>query len=83
MHFSLKTKIIFFSSLPPPVADGGDRKLPVAVVVSFTSGFFVGWQACRLWRHFLNWWKERLQEQLQEQLQETSFSCSYQLILNL
>uniref|UniRef100_A0A5F8GX25 Mitoregulin n=1 Tax=Monodelphis domestica TaxID=13616 RepID=A0A5F8GX25_MONDO len=44
----------------------GDRKVRVAVVVSFASGFFVGWQACRLWRRFLNWRKGRLQEQLQE-----------------
>uniref|UniRef100_A0A5F8H9X5 Mitoregulin n=1 Tax=Monodelphis domestica TaxID=13616 RepID=A0A5F8H9X5_MONDO len=35
-------------------------------MMSFASGFFIGWQACRLWRRFLNWWKGRLQEQLQE-----------------
>ncbi|XP_074065371.1 mitoregulin [Macrotis lagotis] len=46
--------------------DVGDRKLRVAVAVSFASGFFLGWQACRMWRRFLGWRKRRLQKQLQE-----------------
>ncbi|XP_078005802.1 mitoregulin [Phascolarctos cinereus] len=46
--------------------DLADRKLRVAVAVSFASGFFLGWQACRMWRRFLVWKKQRLQEQLQE-----------------
>ncbi|MFT7805566.1 hypothetical protein Z043-101934 [Arapaima gigas] len=43
-----------------------ERTLQVAILISFASGFLVGWQANRMRRKFLDWRKKRLQEKLAE-----------------
>ncbi|XP_076025596.1 mitoregulin [Genypterus blacodes] len=48
------------------MADGSDRALQVAVLLSFAAGFAVGWQANRMRRKFLDWRKKRLQDKLSE-----------------
>ncbi|XP_059838879.1 mitoregulin-like [Hypanus sabinus] len=48
------------------MAEVSDRTLQLAVVLSFTSGFIVGWQANILRRRFLDWRKKRLQSKLIE-----------------
>ncbi|XP_067841189.1 mitoregulin-like [Heptranchias perlo] len=48
------------------MAEVSERTLQFAVVLSFTSGVIVGWQANRLRRRFLDWRKRRLQSKLVE-----------------
>ncbi|KAK1332766.1 hypothetical protein QTO34_006296 [Cnephaeus nilssonii] len=46
------------------MADVSERKLQLSVLLAFASGVFVGWQANRLRRRYLDWRKRRLQDQL-------------------
>ncbi|XP_064411407.1 mitoregulin-like [Latimeria chalumnae] len=48
------------------MADVSERALQLAILVSFASGVFVGWQANRIRRKFLDWRKKRLQDKLTE-----------------
>ncbi|XP_072407638.1 mitoregulin [Chiloscyllium punctatum] len=48
------------------MAEVSERTLQLAVVLSFTSGVIIGWQANILRRRFLDWRKRRLQSKLVE-----------------
>ncbi|KAM8946445.1 mitoregulin [Pelodytes ibericus] len=41
-----------------------ERSLHLAVLLAFTSGVLVGWQANRIRRRYLDWRKKSLQEKL-------------------
>uniref|UniRef100_V9LKK8 Nephrocystin-1-like protein n=1 Tax=Callorhinchus milii TaxID=7868 RepID=V9LKK8_CALMI len=46
------------------MAEVSERTLQVAILVSFTSGVLVGWEANRLRRKFLAWRRRRLRARL-------------------
>ncbi|XP_038603217.1 mitoregulin [Tachyglossus aculeatus] len=46
------------------MGDLSERRVQLALLLSFASGVLVGWQANRLRRRFLQWRKRRLQDKL-------------------